>query len=513
MRERERERERAWLIADAYRTHGLSESTRLLFEALKNEMPLDSLECSAKPSHAVWLLRMASAPGHTGKSARPRLSIYEAMLVEAPTKARIESAEGGAVILSRDKEPQFFAVLAPQLENAMCLCLLNNEHNMVYLYCYASKGHIFTSEDAGLVSRLTVPLRRELANSFFFPYEFDLNAVPNSSFKLIQLCPDLSRVEALVRQLAPLNSLILLTGESGTGKDVVARAIHELSSRSTGPFIKVNCGAIPETLLDSELFGYEKGAFTGAEQSKEGYFARADGGTIFLDEIGELSLAAQVRLLHVLESGLIQKVGAQEHHRVNVRIIAATNRDLWTEEEKGRFREDLCYRLFVCHVHIPPLRERPNDIPVLLWYFLNKKAAQIHISPKLQLVEKEINALCAYEWPGNVRELEHTVERALIYSGDSPTLNIRLHAYRKRRYIQPPPSGEWPSLEEYTADYLRRAMEHTKGVIKGPEGAAHLLNVNPGTLRSKLIRYGLLQTGGGRGRQGVLNLSPRNKED
>lgn len=499
------EKESAQLIVDAYQTHGLPESIRLLYGVVKDRMPILGMECAAKPSHAVWMLRMVSCPG--GSAASPRLNVYGAMLVASRTKKRIESAEGNAVILSRDEEPQFFAVLAPELENSICLCLLNNERNMVYLYLYARKGCCFAPRHAEELTRLTAPLRKELADSFLFPYLFDLTRITGNNVSLLSLCPDLAPIRKLARQIAPMESLVLLTGESGVGKDVVAKAIHEQSSRRDGPFVKVNCGAIPENLLDSELFGYEKGAFTGAEHPREGYFARADGGTIFLDEIGELSPAAQVRLLHVLESGLIQRVGATEHHKVNVRIIAATNRDLWTAAEKGQFREDLCYRLFVCHMHIPPLRERPNDIPVLIWYFLNRKSVQMNIPPKLQLKEQEIGELCIYDWPGNVRELEHTIERALVYSGDSPALNIRIHTYKKRRYIQPEPSGAWPTLDEYMAVYLRRVLEHTKGVLKGPNGAARLLGVNPGTLRSRLIKYGLLETGGGRGRRGELRLS------
>lgn len=472
---------------------------RILYNSTKNILPIHSIECTAKLAHSLWIINLASFFPDTNLKP-PVFTIFSSPLISAYKKTLLDEKETSAVLISRSQEPLFFQVMANEFEQAVCCCLLKTQQSNVYLHIYAKKGCCFTSEHAEFISLLVTPICKELRRSFVLPSPFTgvgNGQRANSALSLLQICPDMKDVEAQVRQIAPTGSLVLITGESGVGKDLVAKTIHELSPRHDNPFVKVNCGAIPDTLLDSELFGYEKGAFTGAEHAQSGYFEQAEGGTIFLDEIGELSLAAQVRLLHVLENGQIQRVGSHETKKVNIRVIAATNKDLWGEVERGAFREDLCYRLFVCHVHVPPLRERKNDIPVLIWYFLNLKAEHMNIPPKVQILEDEIRALCAYDWPGNVRELEHTIERSLIYSGDSPVLNIKIHTYRKKHPLPPPQSAEWPTLDEYMTDYMRRVLEHTGGRIKGPQGAAALLRINPHTLRSRLIKYGLLHHGRG----------------
>ena len=219
-----------------------------------------------------------------------------------------------------------------------------------------------------------------------------------------------------VRLVAPLLSPVLLIGETGTGKEVIANAIHELSPKSNGPLIKVNCGAIPEMLADSELFGHEKGAFTGAIAQKRGRFERAHGGTIFLDEISELPPQVQVRLLRVLQEKEIERVGGNKTIKVDVRIVSATNRDLEELIEKGLFREDLFFRLNVFPILVPPLRERKNDIPILVHHFIHKKAREM-VLPNIPIpAPGEIDRLMQYDWPGNVRELENVVERAIILS-------------------------------------------------------------------------------------------------
>ncbi len=479
-------------VAEIYKYHGLNEAVRILYNAIKDILPIHTIECVAKPSMALWLVRLA-AFSH-GNSAKPRVNTFDSILVNKHTKKMIEEKENTSVLLSRDKEPIFFNVLKDDLDQAMCNCLLKTDRNMIYLHIYASKGHIFTQEEADFISAIMAPLSEALHSTFVFPSPFaGLSERHNmtSATSLLQICPDMKDVEDQVQQIAPTDSLVLVTGESGVGKDLIAKAIHELSPRRGRPFVKVNCGAIPETLLDSELFGYERGAFTGANHPKSGYFEQAEGGTIFLDEVGELSLGAQVRLLHVLENGQIQRVGSMESQNVNTRVIAATNKDLWAEAHKGAFREDLCYRLFVCHVEVPPLRERKNDIPVLLWYFLNKKSEKMNIPPKLQVLQEEIQKMCEYAWPGNVRELEHTIERSLIYSGDSTLLTFRMHASGPKSGPSRS-SSDWASFDAYVAEYLRRALEHTRGRIKGPQGAARLLGMNASTLRSKCIKYGVI---------------------
>jgi two-component system response regulator AtoC len=231
-------------------------------------------------------------------------------------------------------------------------------------------------------------------------------------------CPAVSasmkQLDRLVAKVAPTDSTVLITGESGTGKGVTARAIHQLSQRAGKPFIPVNCGAIPENLLESEFFGHTKGAFTGADRARKGLFLEADKGTIFLDEIGELPLELQVKLLHVLEAREIRPLGSEQTRKVDVRIIAATNRDLKTMVAEGRFREDLYFRLSGFHVTVPPLRERRDDIPALIKYLLARGAERFGVSGKLSIDPDAEELLMAYEWPGNVRELENVLQRATI---------------------------------------------------------------------------------------------------
>ncbi len=226
--------------------------------------------------------------------------------------------------------------------------------------------------------------------------------------------PFRSAVDAL-RQAAPTSATVLLFGESGTGKELAARLLHELSPRAGAPFVPINCSAIPESILESELFGYERGAFTGATGRKEGRFERAHGGTLFLDEVGEMSPAVQVKLLRVLQDGVVERLGGKQPIQVDVRIVAATNKDVAAEVRSGRFREDLFYRLNVIAVRLPPLRERQEDIPLLASAFL-RRIAQKHAKPLTGFTQGALAALEHYAWPGNVRELEHAVERAVVLS-------------------------------------------------------------------------------------------------
>jgi len=296
-----------------------------------------------------------------------------------------------------------------------------------------------------------------------------------------------------VRQVAPLTSPVILFGETGTGKEVVARAIHNLSGRNESPFIKVNCGAIPETLMDSELFGHEKGAFTGALSQKRGRFERAHGGTIFLDEIGELSSEAQVRLLRVLQEKEIERVGGTESITVDIRVIAATHRDLEAMLTEGRFREDLFFRLQVFPIAIPPLRERIGDIPALLQHFMQRKSREMKLASIPTLAPGAIDQLMAYHWPGNVRELENLVERALIQSRGEPLSfsEVQPHGPRPSGESPIPAEGESLKLDLVMASHIRKVLEMTGGKVEGKGGAAELLSVNPGTLRHRMRKLGI----------------------
>ncbi|MGD2272923.1 MAG: sigma 54-interacting transcriptional regulator [Desulfobacterales bacterium] len=302
----------------------------------------------------------------------------------------------------------------------------------------------------------------------------------------------LKNVMHKVQLVASLESPVLLLGETGTGKDVIASYVHYSSSRSTGPFVSVNCGAIPDTLIDSELFGHEKGAFTGALSQKRGRFERANKGTIFLDEIGELPLQAQVRLLKVLQSREIERVGGVETISLDIRIIAATNRNLEEMVKNQLFREDLWFRLSVFPVWIPPLRDRQMDIPSLIQHFINLKARELKLSTIPTLAPGAIEPLMTYHWPGNVRELENVIERALILNPAGPLtfeyLNLGQPEKSSELHQQ---IEETDHLDEVISRHIRRVLSKAKGKVNGPDGAAACLGINPSTLRNRMKKLGI----------------------
>ncbi len=293
----------------------------------------------------------------------------------------------------------------------------------------------------------------------------------------------------LAETVAPTDSTVLITGESGTGKEVIARYIHDLSARTDNAFLSINCGALPESLLESELFGHVKGSFTGAVKDKMGLFAAANSGTFFLDEIGETTPSTQVKLLRVLQQREVIPVGATEAQAVNTRVLAATNRDLEEEIKRGAFRADLFYRLNVIAVHLPPLRHRTEDIPLLAESFL-ARSAQARNEPAKVLGEETLDALMAYGWPGNVRELENALERAVILTqGDT----IRPDALPERvtaRRAEPLVSERTPvtpTLEAIERAYIQWVLQNEGG---NKSRAADMLGIDPSTLYRKLARYG-----------------------
>jgi DNA-binding NtrC family response regulator len=293
----------------------------------------------------------------------------------------------------------------------------------------------------------------------------------------------ITQVFSLVEQVAPMNATVLLLGETGTGKGVIARAVHSRSARKERPMITVDCTSLPANLIESELFGREKGAFTGADARQIGRFELADGGTIFLDEVGEMPLELQSKLLRVIQDGEFERLGNPRTIKVDVRIIAASNRNLEVEVSNGRFREDLYYRLNVFPITIPPLRKRKEDIPLLVKHFIakfNKKMGK-----KIESVSKETLALLqGYHWPGNVRELESVLERAVIVSpGAALQVLDRFAASRKREQTS---GEEVKSIAELEHDHILMVLKETGGRIEGKNGAAILLGLNPSTLRARM---------------------------
>ncbi|MGE4559635.1 MAG: sigma 54-interacting transcriptional regulator [Desulfobulbus sp.] len=303
----------------------------------------------------------------------------------------------------------------------------------------------------------------------------------------------LANVVQMVRQVAPLNNTVLLLGETGTGKELIANAIHFSSTYKDGPLIKVNCGAIPEHLIDSELFGHEKGAFTGAIADKRGRFERANGGTIFLDEIGELPPRAQIRLLRVLQNREIERVGGHKTVPVDIRVIAATHRNLESMVLENTFREDLWFRLNVFPIIIPPLRQRREDIPALAMHFITRKAREIGIKNLPTIAPGALERMRSYPWPGNVRELENLVERELILHRDG---NLYFDSLPFEKGSTPVPRQEHPSgsllgLDEVVAAHINRVLHHCQGRINGANGAAKILNIHPNTLRARMNKLGI----------------------
>jgi len=319
-----------------------------------------------------------------------------------------------------------------------------------------------------------------------------INGDPVDEERLIGGDTGLAAVMARARLVSRSGAPVLLFGETGTGKEIIARAVHEHSPFRHGPFRRVNCGAIAPELIDSELFGHEQGAFTGAVNRRKGWFEQADGGTLFLDEVGELPPAAQVRLLRVVQDGEVIRVGGERPVHVKVRIVAATHRDIPTMVEAQTFREDLYYRLSVFPIVIPPLRDRPGDIRAFAEYFAERAANRFGLRP-IAVSDEDVQILAAYRWPGNVREMAAVMDRAVLI-GQGRSLNVAAAlgqgtlpaAQPRARAVESTLPAAIEPLDVVMRRHIESALRHTLGRVEGPHGAARVLRINPHTLRARM---------------------------
>lgn len=489
----------------------IEEGLKACLEYLAQQMPADViyLERHAYELGAMHIIARA----RKGKAEKMNLFIP---YTEQAKQAMAEAAEmwfkgrlPPVLVINRPMEEPVTRCLLEALDepssSAMSLPLIIGDQIIGALALLAEGGDRFTEAHAKLYATFKEPFFVAMSNTLKHQEIVRLKEMLADDNRYLQrelkhITGDqivgedfgLKDVMEMVRQVCSLDSPVLLLGETGVGKDVIANAIHYASPRRNGPFIKVNCGAIPEALMDSELFGHEKGAFTGALSKKRGRFERAHGGTIFLDEIAELTPAAQVRLLRVLQAKEIERVGGSETVDVDIRVIAATHRNLEEMIQSDRFREDLWFRLNVFPITIPPLRQRKEDIPSLVHHFLERKSIDLKLLGAPTLAPGAIDRLVAYTWPGNVRELENVVERELILNRKGPldfegVLMKQEDHDRKESLIQ----DNFPTLEEVMRHHIHRALKNTNGRVHGPEGAAELLGINPSTLRSKMKKLGI----------------------
>ncbi|GLI33046.1 sigma-54-dependent Fis family transcriptional regulator [Desulforhabdus amnigena] len=428
----------------------------------------------------------------------------------------LESAlKAGAASLSYwNGQSELVKILRPDFDlsnrSVLAVDLALEGKRLGFLALYADGNTGFTQEHMELVSLLREPFSIAMSNALRYEELVKLKEIVDaenrelsrelrrySSSEIVGADFGLKDVMEMVRQVAPLSSPVILLGETGTGKELIANAIHYTSSRRSGPLIKINCGAIPDSLVDSELFGHERGAFTGAITQKKGRFERADTGTIFLDEVGELPSQVQLRLLRVLQEKEIERVGGTRPIPVDVRVIAATHRDMAELVRTGVFREDLWFRLNVFPITLPPLRQRREDIPALVHHFLEKKSKDLKIYPPPTVSIEEVERLKAYHWPGNIRELENLIERELIHTrgkrrGERLTFEpLEVLENSKASSLEPEREDNLLTLDEAMSRQIRQALQRCNGKVSGPGGAARLLGINPNTLRSRMRKLGI----------------------
>ena len=476
------------------------------FKYMEESIPMERMVlCLFEPKLSA--LRIIARADRDGGDCRERLVPLSASAAEE--EGRVALRRNVLIVNDPDRHPvarEWKSFFNTGEASYLVMKLILDHGQVGTLSIQAPGKNRFNENHARLLSPLGRPFAVAMANALRHQEVRQLSRHLSeenlSLYQALMTMPDnrvvgaesgLKSVFDMVGQVAGVDSPVLLLGETGVGKDVVANAIHRQSPRQGAPFIKINCGAIPENLVDSELFGHEKGAFTGAVSRRRGCFERAHRGTLFLDEIGELPPGAQVRMLRVLQHQEIERVGGSDPVRVNVRIIAATNRDLEAMVDQGGFRRDLWFRLNVFPISIPPLRERKCDIPGLADQFVTTKARELKIYPVPELAPEAVGQLTDYHWPGNVRELENLMERHLILNPAGP---LRFDGLKGKETAGLVPeasldAGPPLTLAELNRRHIEGVLDLTRGRIEGEKGAARLLGLPPSTLRNRMTKLGI----------------------
>lgn len=470
----------------------LEEAISQIFRFLARYIPVQHMLCMAmeRKTHTIHVL--------VEYNTKPTPVLPQSIRVEKiiPWEKILQGGTDNTVIVEGDlslypEAQEYFHQLGMKPRSVMSHMLYEDQQEdraITVLVVHDSPG-IYTAEHATLLSIL-LPILGGLVRRFTqttatpYLYVDERDNSLHSSEDLLRRCKGLTDVMHKIDAVANTQAIVLIQGASGTGKELVADALHALSTRKDAPFVKVNCGAIPDTLLGSELFGHEKGAFTGAQTARRGYFEQAQRGTIYLDEIGELSLSAQTHLLRVLETDTVRRLGGDKEIRLDARVIAATNRDLCQMVADGTFREDLWYRLNVYPLFVPPLNARREDIPTLVQYFYTQASRKMGIGKPPRLTLSSIADLQTRDWPGNVRQLRFAVERALIQGAAARLTVLRFETDEGN------PQAGLPSLPDEQSS-IEAALRRCKGKIQGPAGAAYLLGQSPSTLRNRMRRLGI----------------------
>ena len=472
-------------------------------EFIAQHLPADEIYLNIYEPSSRELRYIARADRHGGVKLEKRIKLPDDLARSIENGQRLTDY---LVVGDLEKDPMG-SIICKEFGFAdtslVALRLIIEGHRLGVMDIFAKGRNRLTEVHANLIRLLREPFAIAMANTLKHQQLVQLKEQLESdnrffSRELIAYAGDevigarggLQKVMERVVQVASLKNTVLLIGETGTGKEVIANAIHRSSPRRNEPLIKVNCGAIPENLIDSELFGHEKGAFTGAIEQKRGRFERANKGTIFLDEIGELPLWAQVRLLRVLQTQEIERVGGSTPIHLDIRVIAATHRDLQEMVRAGDFREDLWFRISAFPIYIPPLRQRTMDIPELVDYFLRKKGKELGIHRLPRLASEVIEQLSRQTWPGNVRELENAVERALITHRQGylnfPKFIEYSEEFEKTAISQNNEQMQRVTLDDIIRQHISQTLTATNGRINGPDGAAVRLGLHPNTLRSRM---------------------------